>query len=341
MDVLTQGLLGAALAQSAARRHEIRLAGLIGAAAGLLADADVLIRSDQDPLLTLEYHRHFTHALVFVPVGALIAAVLLWPLLRRRLGFGRLYLFSLLGYSLSGVLDAFTTYGTHLFWPFLGEAVSWNLIAVVDPVFTLALLIGVGVALVHQTPRPAWIALACCALYLGAGWVQRDRAEDLARGLAEARGHVPARLLVKPTLGNLLVWRSLYEADGTFHVDAVRPGLGGTRVYPGGTAERLVPARDFADLPPRSVAYRDLRQFADFSNGWLARHPQRPEVIGDLRYSMTPNGVTPIWGIEIDPRQPDEHVELRFFRELTEADRARFLAMLAGRDLIGAQTADP
>jgi inner membrane protein len=332
MDVLTQGLLGAALAQSAARRHEIRLAGLIGAAAGLLADADVLIRSDQDPLLTLEYHRHFTHALVFVPVGALIAAALLWPFLGRRLGFGRLYLFSLLGYSLSGVLDAFTTYGTHLFWPFLDEAVSWNLIAVVDPLFTLALAIGVVAALVRRTPRPAWLALAFCALYLGVGWVQSERAEDLAHGLAEARGHVPERLLVKPTLGNLLVWRSLYETDGTFHVDAVRAGLGATRVYPGGTAERLIPARDFPDLPPTSIAYRDLRQFADFSDGWLARHPEQSEVIGDLRYSMTPNGVAPIWGIEVDPRRPGEHVALRFFRDLTEADRERFLAMLAGRD---------
>ena len=34
-----------------------------------------------DALLVLDYHRHFTHALAFVPFGALIAALLLWPCL--------------------------------------------------------------------------------------------------------------------------------------------------------------------------------------------------------------------------------------------------------------------
>ena len=54
MDPLTQGLVGAALAQSAAKPNETRIAAAVGAGAGLLADADVLIRSSTDPLLTLE-----------------------------------------------------------------------------------------------------------------------------------------------------------------------------------------------------------------------------------------------------------------------------------------------
>ena len=106
MDILTQSLLGGVLAQSVARTQEKKPATLAGAVAGLLADADILIRSADDPLLTIEYHRHFTHSLLFIPFGAAIACLLLWPLLRRRLAVPRLYLFCLAGFSLSGVLDA-------------------------------------------------------------------------------------------------------------------------------------------------------------------------------------------------------------------------------------------
>lgn len=77
MDLLTQGLLGGVLAQSVARKEEKKLATLVGIAAGLLADADVLISSSSDPLLNIEYHRHFTHSLLFIPFGAAIALALL------------------------------------------------------------------------------------------------------------------------------------------------------------------------------------------------------------------------------------------------------------------------
>ena len=87
MDLLTQGLLGASLAQSGTRQNETRLATGVGFFAGLLADADILIQSVNDPLLTVEFHRHFTHSIFFVPFGSLIAALILWPFLRKRLSF--------------------------------------------------------------------------------------------------------------------------------------------------------------------------------------------------------------------------------------------------------------
>lgn len=63
MDLLTQGLLGAALAQAGSKQQETRVATGVGFFAGLIADADILIQSDQDPLLTVEFHRHFTHSI--------------------------------------------------------------------------------------------------------------------------------------------------------------------------------------------------------------------------------------------------------------------------------------
>ena len=111
MDV-SHAALGATFAALAAPSHQRRLAVLIGAAAALLPDADALIQSDTDPLLVLDYHRHFSHSLLFIPVGALIVTLLLWPWLRKQLSLGRVYAFSLAGIASSGLLDACTSYGT-------------------------------------------------------------------------------------------------------------------------------------------------------------------------------------------------------------------------------------
>ena len=54
MDVLTQGLVGGVLAQSLATKNEKKIATLGSIGAGLLADADILIRSPTDSLLNIE-----------------------------------------------------------------------------------------------------------------------------------------------------------------------------------------------------------------------------------------------------------------------------------------------
>ena len=68
MDPISQGAWGATFAQSAARKSQVKAATLMGCFGGLAPDLDVLIFSPSDPLLFLEYHRQFTHALIFIPV---------------------------------------------------------------------------------------------------------------------------------------------------------------------------------------------------------------------------------------------------------------------------------
>ncbi len=331
MDILTQGLLGATLAQSVSRPNEARMAAAIGFLSGLLADADALIRSSDDPLLTLEYHRHFTHSIFFVPIGGLIAALLLWPFFRGRLGFGRLYLFALLGYSLSGFLDACTSYGTHLLWPLSDTRIAWSIISIIDPVFTLTLLAAAAYSLLKQRPRAAQIGLGLAGVYLLAGWVQLQRAETFAQELAERRGHSIERLVVKPTLGNLVLWRSIYQNADTFHVDAVRMGITSARVYGGGTADKFEPDAALPALSADSTLYRDIERFIVFSDGYVAIHPDRTDVLGDVRYSMKPTSLVPLWGIEMDFDRPQSNVRWVVFRELSQAGRAEFRSMLLNR----------
>ncbi|MCC6532197.1 MAG: metal-dependent hydrolase [Burkholderiales bacterium] len=331
MDILTHAALGAAAAASIAPSRHMRHAALMGALAGVLPDADILIESSSDPLVNLEFHRHFTHALAFVPVGAALAAGLVWLALRRRLPYGRLYVYALVGYFLAPMLDACTSYGTHLLWPFSERTLAWNIISVFDPLLSLLVLVPLAIAVAKTRPAFARISLLLAAAVLSLGWVQHERAERIAHELAAARGDQAQRLLVKPTLGNLVLWRSLYLDRGEIQADAVRVGLfGGERIYAGERARRLDPARDLG-LPPGSRTLQDIERFTVFADALVVRHPRRPNFIGDARYAMLPTSIEPLWGIVIDPAAPGAAVQFETGRRLTPEVRERFVAMLLGR----------
>lgn len=334
MDLLTQGLLGAATAQSVSRRQELRTATVIGLLAGMAPDLDTLIRSSSDPLLFLDFHRYFTHALIFVPVIAALVTVVLTPWLGRRMGPRRVFLYALAGAAFAGVLDACTSYGTHLLWPFVDRAVAWRIVSIVDPVITVALVAGLALGLLRRRPTAAWIALALIAVYLGGGVLQQQRALDAARGLAEARGHRIERLIAKPTFANLLLWRSLYLSGGVLYADAVRlPPFARARVYEGESALLLSGDAAAAGDPLLARLGPALPRFARFADGLLVRHPDRPEMVGDARFSMLPTRLKPLWGITRTPEGDDHPAQFVTDRSMSAAERQQFVDMLLGREL--------
>lgn len=328
MDLITQGLIGAVAAQTIAGKRP-RLAALIGAVAGLLPDADGLLGLSENPLLSLEYHRHFSHALLFIPLGALLASLLLWPLLRDRLSFKALYIYSVAGYATHGLLDACTGYGTHLLWPFTDARTAWNIISIIDPVFTLALLAGLILALRRISPIPARAALGFGLLYLSFGLIQHQRAESVLREVASDRGHQPSRVLIRPTLGNLLLWRGIYEVDSAegrhFYVDAYRTGLSTTH-YPGESAPAFVPPDNLTAEQQAQLPLIHL-----LADNYLAPLPDNPKRIGDLRYGMPPQSVTPLWGAEIQTE--GGFTTFNQSREVSSAGRDDFVDMLLGKPL--------
>jgi len=318
MDPLTQGVLGAVLPQAASRRgRQVAAAGVVGFFAGMAADLDVLIRSDTDPLLFLEYHRQFTHSLLFIPVGGLLCALALhWLYGRRReLPFRLTWLYCTLGYATHGLLDACTTYGTLLLWPFSDARIAWNTISIIDPAFTLPLLAAVILAARRQRPLYARLGLLWACGYLALGLWQREQATAMGAELAAQRGHETVRLEAKPSFANLLVWKIVYETRDRYYVDAVRVGLA-PRVFSGESVPKLDVNRDLPWLDPTSQQARDIERFRWFSNGYLARDPRRDNRVMDIRYSLVPNEVAPLWSIELYPGAGHEdHVAYRVHRQ--------------------------
>ena len=316
---------------SMARR---RLAAGIGAAAGLLPDADALIQSGGDALLVLDYHRHFTHALAFVPFGALIAALLLLPLLRRRIGFGALYAFSFAGYLPHPLLDACTSYGTHLWLPFSEHREAWNLIAVVDPLFTLLLAVPLFLCLRRpDTTALRWGPMLGLA-YFGFSFFQQQRAQTAVEALAYSRGHQLAQLSVKPSMANLVLWRSMYVHDGRVQVDAFHLGSR-LRHYPGESATLLdaAGARRVAAGDARRL--HDIERFRAFSDGFIVQSQADPGFVGDARYAMQPTAIAPIWGLEW--RGAAAATDFVSRHDFPPAMRREFFAMLLGRDISTSQ----
>lgn len=332
MDPLTQGAIGAAVPQATRNAANVRVAGLLGFLSGMAADLDILIRSSEDQLLFLEYHRQFTHSLIFIPLGGLLCAVALHWLLgaRWKLTYVQTWLFCTLGFATHALLDTATSYGTMLLWPFSDERFSWSIIPVVDPLFTLPIIALVIASGIRQKPLFARIGLAWAALYLSLGFMQHNAAHSMAEQIAADRGHAPIRIVIKPSFANILVWRTVYETSDRFYVDAVRVGIS-PKTYPGASIEKLDLTKDFPWLDPGSQQARDIERFAKFSKGYIAKDPQRPLEITDVRYAFLPNEISALWSIELSPdASVTDYVKYRTHREDARASAKVLWRMIIG-----------
>ena len=329
MDVISQAVLGASFSQSFAKDKVKQLSAFfIGALAGMAPDLDVLIYSRSDPLLFLEFHRQFTHSLFFIPIGALLCALIFYPFIKNKLSFKQIYLFSFLGYATHGLLDACTSYGTQLFWPFSTQRVSWNIVSIVDPLFTIPILIAIVFAVYRSNRAFARAAFIYAIVFLSLGLVQKQRAENSLYTLAEQRGHQAERVRVKPSFGNRHVWKLIYEYDGRYYVDAVEL-LWHTTVISGTSIQKLNIKRDFPWLPKNSQQAKDIERFRWFSDDFLAIDPQDQNVIMDVRYSFLPNQIKLMWGIELSQQNTgNEHANFITNTKLDPKTRIQFIELL-------------
>ena len=336
MDPITQGAIGAIVATAVAPAKRVRLAAFVGWAGGMLADADIFIRSASDPLLNIEYHRHFSHSLLFIPVGALICSVLVWMFVRKWLSVRETFLYSVLGYSTAGLLDACTSYGTQLLWPFSNARIAWNIVSVVDPVFTVSILGLIAFGFAKRQAKASWIAYMFALAYLLFGVVQNRQADEALKLLAESRGHESAsRFTAKPSIGNLALWRGIYEFEDRYYVDAIRVNYfgSGTRIYQGGIVEKVDMGEVKQALATDSVLSKDLDRFNWFSDQYLAWHPEMPKLIGDARYAVLPTSTIPLWGIEVDVDNGDSHAPFINLRKTNKDTINQLWKMIRGKDL--------
>ena len=329
MDILSQAVLGASLSQSFAKdKYKQLSAFFIGALAGMAPDLDVLIYSSKDPLLFLEFHRQFTHSLFFIPFGALLCALVFYPFIKNKLTFSHIYLFSFLGFSTHGLLDACTSYGTQLFWPFTNVRVAWDIVSIIDPFFTIPISIGVIFSVYKSNHLYARTVFIYAVVFLCLGFVQKQRAENVLYELAQQRGHQAEHIIVKPSFANRHVWKLIYEYEGSYYVDAAKL-LVQQKVITGTSIKKLNVISDFPWLLKDSQQAKDIERFRWFSNDYLAVNPENSNVIIDVRYSFLPNDIKMMWGISVDKsKAANAHSSFIIDTKLDKKTRKKFVDIL-------------
>lgn len=331
MDPVTQGALGAVFAQTHGNQYKLTKAGIIGAIAAITPDLDVLIRSSSDPLFALEFHRHFSHSLLFIPIGALLCCAILYPTLGKRWGlsFKQTFLWCLIGFATHGLLDGCTTYGTQLLWPLSSHRFAWDIISIVDPLVTLPLLILSYLAAKTKKKYYAYSAIVWLACYFSFGYIQHERAIAIGAQKALDRNHQAINIEAKPSLGNLIVWKVIYETDNAYFVDAVKPGLFTHQLWEGESIAKLNISRDLNWLDLSSQQAKDIERFRWFSGGYISLDPKNPLRIVDVRYSMLPNSIEPLWGIELSKTANQaEHVMFESVHNRPQKALNKLLSMI-------------
>ena len=142
MDSITQIVLGAAVGEAALGKKVGNKALLWGAVAGTIPDLDVLAKLFTDSLRANELHRGFSHSILFCVLFAPVFGYIIHQFYKHQgetdaKGWIKLMFWGLFTHPL---LDAFTTWGTQLFWP-MEYKVSFHNIFVMDPLYTVPFLI--------------------------------------------------------------------------------------------------------------------------------------------------------------------------------------------------------
>ena len=142
MDSLTQIVLGASVAEATLGKKIGNKAILLGAIAGTIPDLDIVARFFVDDLSASVMHRGFSHSLLF---PFLSAPLLAWCSKKIYSSYSNVSFYDwfkmfFLAIITHPLLDAQTTWGTQLFWPFESRIAIEN-IFIIDPLYTIPFLI--------------------------------------------------------------------------------------------------------------------------------------------------------------------------------------------------------
>ena len=332
MDPVTQGILGAGIACAVSNKNNVKVAAICGLVGGLVPDLDILIQSEKDSLLSVEYHRHFTHSLFFVPIISLLATFSLFPFLKKYTKLKNIYIYSFVGVLSHGLLDACTSYGTSLVWPLSNIRVSWNIISIIDPIFTFIIIIFLFLCILKKSIKIIRIGLTLSFSYLLLCIFQYQQVKSFVLKNAKNRGHEIERILLNPTIGNNILWRTVYQFNGNYYVDAVfKPIFSKSKLINGNKIEVINKETIYPELGKNSKQRQDIRRFSYFSQDYIFLHPDIDNVIADLRYGKLPYDYNSLWGIEIDTKNKNQHAKFISLRNFKNQDYEDFWNLLKGK----------
>ncbi|HUU43370.1 MAG TPA: metal-dependent hydrolase [Planctomycetota bacterium] len=211
MDTVTQVLLGTAIGEAGFRERLGWPAVLAGGVFALLPDLDIATWF-AGPWTFIRHHRVESHALIVVTAAAFVAGWAAWRLAKRRGSVAAWITLAALALITHVLLDWCTSYGTTLWWPFTRTRYALDVVAIIDPLYTLPLAAALVLACIPRLSRrfsrrfAIWM-LVVSTLYLVLGFTQRERARWLAIDQLERDGLEATEVRATPLPLTNLAWR--------------------------------------------------------------------------------------------------------------------------------------
>lgn len=322
-----------------------RRAAAWGAVAGTIPDLDILAYPFIDPASELLFHRGFTHGILFPFLAAPLFGWLVWRLSRWRghaadtwKAWTGVFFW---GFATHAPLDAFTVYGTQLLAPFSTHPFAVSSAFIIDPVVTVALAVGLVVAIragaSPKARRASLVGLGVAAVYLGAGVAMQAQARATVEVALVERGIEADDLLVAAGPLSSFHWRGVArEGDRVhpfyLHVTSTPREVG------------FHPPVRVANLPPGFAASRNGRALQWFSRGWLvdasggtepdASSPDGAFVVADARFGRLGLDATDPWVFRwrVEPEPPFAFSQIPQQVGFEEGEVARLWNRIIGAD---------
>lgn len=227
MDLITQAALGATVGALVLGPKIGRPAIGWGALLGILPDLDSLLVPFLDTAWDLRIHRGFTHsALCLILVSFALAKPFALRWKRKKVTPFHAGVFVFLVWSTHILIDCFTTYGTQVLWPFSGHPFSLDNLFIIDPLFTMPLLVAVVWGLRIDAKR--WkkkvgvkmtaVCLLISSAYVGLSFWAKYHVSSRMAADFEHRGISSIRMRDSPAPFSILLWRGVIERDDEFWV---------------------------------------------------------------------------------------------------------------------------
>ena len=225
MDSISQAALGSAVVLATmGRRTAAWKAALWGAVAGTLPDLDALI-DHGDALLNMVLHRAESHSLFYL---ALLSAPLGWLVARlqgEQEHWPRWWLALALALLTHPLLDVLTIYGTQLLQPFTDYPYGVGSMFIIDPLYTLPLLVGVVAALrSRQGLRWNQAGLVLSTAYLGWSLLAQQHVRGVLEESLRAQNLPSSQVLVTPAPFSTVLWRAVAMGPEHYHEAYLRVG---------------------------------------------------------------------------------------------------------------------
>jgi inner membrane protein len=185
MDSITHALTGAVIAKAIDDEKIGNWGTIAGLAMGFFPDSDFVLGL-LNRQFYLEYHRDFTHSLLLLPLYALFFSWLFVKISRRH-AFWSFYKICLPVLVSHVILDLLTSYGTKIFSPFFEHRFSWDLVFIIDLVFSGIVFFPLMVSIFWKN-KARWIcrgSLIGLTLYILFCCVQHHRAIELAKAFSK------------------------------------------------------------------------------------------------------------------------------------------------------------